>query len=169
MTITGTHANGQPFTIHVTPICKGGSCQMGVGIARVSTPLTAIQDGRTLRINRHGYTVVGVAPPGFQGSTGALREDAWIPLSMDRQVWGGSRFNDFENGVERGLDRLPPADRHVAVQDFLEDFDVRDQPVARGDGRLQQALGIRLVGMGRSHEIHGSVRVDEGHGSLPPA
>jgi predicted permease len=50
--------------------------------------------GRTLRINRHGYTVVGVAPPGFQGSTGTLREDAWIPLSMDRQVWGGSRFNE---------------------------------------------------------------------------
>ena len=43
--ITGVHANGQPFTIEVTPICSNGSCQMGVGIARLATPLTSIQEG----------------------------------------------------------------------------------------------------------------------------
>jgi regulator of sigma E protease len=45
VTITGVHANGQAFTIQVTPICKNGACQMGVGIARIATPLTAIQEG----------------------------------------------------------------------------------------------------------------------------
>jgi membrane-associated protease RseP (regulator of RpoE activity) len=43
--VTGTHADGQPFTITVTPRCSGGSCQMGVGIAKITTPLTAIEDG----------------------------------------------------------------------------------------------------------------------------
>jgi regulator of sigma E protease len=45
VTLTGTHENGQPFTIQVTPSCKNGTCQMGVGIARLTTPLTALQDG----------------------------------------------------------------------------------------------------------------------------
>jgi putative ABC transport system permease protein len=53
--------------------------------------------GRTLQINRHNYTVVGVAPPHFQGCTTGLRDDVWIPLVMDREVWG---FNRLE---ERGI------------------------------------------------------------------
>ena len=45
VTLTGTHSNGQPFSIQVTPACKPKSCQMGVEIARVVTPLTAVTDG----------------------------------------------------------------------------------------------------------------------------
>ena len=37
-----------------------------------------------------------------------------------------------------GLDRVPPIDRRVAVEDLLEDLGVRDQPVAGGDGALQE-------------------------------
>jgi regulator of sigma E protease len=43
--VTGTHANGQAFSVTVTPRCADGACQMGVGIARITTPLTAVQDG----------------------------------------------------------------------------------------------------------------------------
>jgi regulator of sigma E protease len=60
VTITGTHANGQPFTIQVTPICKNGSCQMGVGIARVTTPVTAIQDGVTFPFQATQVIVAGL-------------------------------------------------------------------------------------------------------------
>jgi len=43
--ISGVHANGQGFTSVVTPVCSGGTCQMGVGIARITTPVTAVQEG----------------------------------------------------------------------------------------------------------------------------
>jgi len=43
--VTGTHADGRPFSVTVTPKCSSSGCQMGVGIARITTPLTAIQDG----------------------------------------------------------------------------------------------------------------------------
>ena len=36
--------------------------------------------GRTVPINGHPFTIVGVAPPGFQGTT-VMRSDAWVPLS----------------------------------------------------------------------------------------
>ncbi|HME00962.1 MAG TPA: ABC transporter permease [Terriglobia bacterium] len=43
---------------------------------------------RKIQINRYPYTVVGVAPPGFQGCMPGLRGDIWIPAVMVRAVWG---------------------------------------------------------------------------------
>jgi regulator of sigma E protease len=43
--ISGVHSNGQGFTAVVTPVCGQSGCQMGVGIARITTPLTAVQEG----------------------------------------------------------------------------------------------------------------------------
>jgi predicted permease len=50
--------------------------------------------GRTVQINLHPYTVVGVAPKGFHGCKTGLRADAWIPLGMTNQVWGWPTVDD---------------------------------------------------------------------------
>ena len=50
--------------------------------------------GKTIEINRHSYTIAGVAPRGFQGCKTGLRAEIWIPLGMDRQVWGSTRLDD---------------------------------------------------------------------------
>jgi len=50
--------------------------------------------GKTIQINRRLYTIVGVAPPDFQGCKTGLRADVWIPLGMDQVVWGSSRPED---------------------------------------------------------------------------
>jgi predicted permease len=47
--------------------------------------------GKTIQINRHPYTVVGVAPRDFTGCAPGLRAELWIPVSMDRDVWGFNR------------------------------------------------------------------------------
>ena len=47
--------------------------------------------GKTIQINRHPYTVIGVAPRDFTGCAPGLRAELWIPLSMDRDVWGFAR------------------------------------------------------------------------------
>jgi len=41
---------------------------------------------RTVAIDQHSFTVVGVAPPEFQGSLTGLRMDLWVPLMMQREV-----------------------------------------------------------------------------------
>jgi predicted permease len=56
--------------------------------------------GKEITINRHSFTVIGVAPKGFAGlpgSRGLPRSEFWIPISMFRQVIPGS---------EGGLDLL---------------------------------------------------------------
>lgn len=50
--------------------------------------------GKTIGVNLRSYTIIGVAPPGFQGCLPGLRQDVWIPLIMDRYVWGSNRPAD---------------------------------------------------------------------------
>jgi len=42
--------------------------------------------GRTIFLNKHPYTVIGVAPAAFQGTMTGLRADLWVPVVMEREV-----------------------------------------------------------------------------------
>ncbi len=42
--------------------------------------------GQTLPINSRDYTIVGVAPPPFQGSNTGLRMDLWLPIMLVTQL-----------------------------------------------------------------------------------
>jgi predicted permease len=42
--------------------------------------------GRTVQVNRHLFTVIGVAPARFTGIYGGMAESAWIPLSATRSL-----------------------------------------------------------------------------------
>jgi predicted permease len=64
--------------------------------------------GKTIQINLHPYTVVGVAPKGFQGCKTGLRSDIWIPLGMDKQVWGSTRIENRDGLWLNVLGRLAP-------------------------------------------------------------
>jgi len=71
--------------------------------------------GRTIQINRHLYTIVGVAPPDFQGCKTGLRADVWIPLGMDKFVWGWNRPEDRGTFWLNVLGKLKPGvDRRQA-------------------------------------------------------
>ncbi len=48
--------------------------------------------GRSIEINRHSYTIVGVTPERFQGSQTGLSPDLWIPLSMTPQLVPGENI-----------------------------------------------------------------------------
>jgi predicted permease len=47
--------------------------------------------GRTISLNRHPLTIVGVAPAGFHGHVGIVRSDVWVPLSLAPTLTGGER------------------------------------------------------------------------------
>ena len=45
--------------------------------------------GSTIPLNAHPYTIVGVAPPEFQGSFTGLRAEIWVPVMMAPQLIPG--------------------------------------------------------------------------------
>jgi predicted permease len=71
--------------------------------------------GKTIQINRRLYTIVGVAPPDFQGCKTGLRTDVWIPLGMEPFVWGPNRPEDRGAFWLQVLGKLKPGvDRRQA-------------------------------------------------------
>ena len=64
--------------------------------------------GKSLEVNRRLYTVVGVAPPKFQGVKTGTGTDLWIPLSEYGLVFGGDQLESRDSAVLQVLGRLKP-------------------------------------------------------------
>jgi len=75
--------------------------------------------GKSIDINLHTYTVVGVAPKGFQGCKTGLRADIWIPLGMTQQVWGWSPWEDRGISWLQLLGAMRPGVDHRQVESEL--------------------------------------------------
>lgn len=75
--------------------------------------------GKSIQINLHPYTVVGVAPKGFIGCKTGLRSDVWLPLGMDKAVWGSNRIRERETPWLNVLGRLAPGVDHVQAESEL--------------------------------------------------
>jgi predicted permease len=54
--------------------------------------------GRTVALNGRPFTIVGIAPPGFHGSSAALRLDVFLPMTMQPAVMAGDRLVQRGNG-----------------------------------------------------------------------
>jgi predicted permease len=72
--------------------------------------------GRSIRVNGSPYTVIGVAPSEFKGSSPVLRTDAWVPLMMQEHIRPGrSLLENPSAGWLELIGRLAPgASRQAA-------------------------------------------------------
>lgn len=64
--------------------------------------------GKTVRINRLPYTVLGVAPPGFHGTEVIFRPDLWVPMMMQAQIEGRSWLEVRNTSNTMVIGRLRP-------------------------------------------------------------
>ena len=55
--------------------------------------------GRPVEINKHPFTILGVAPEGFHGAEMALWPDAWVPMVNEQQA---EAFNFLTNRMSHG-------------------------------------------------------------------
>jgi predicted permease len=57
--------------------------------------------GRVVRLNKHDFTIVGVTPPGFQGTLLFISPDFFMPIVNKSQVAAGFDLN--ERGNDQGI------------------------------------------------------------------
>ena len=48
--------------------------------------------GRHILLNRHPYTVIGIAPAAFAGTITGLRFDLYVPLTMQASLTGNAQW-----------------------------------------------------------------------------
>ncbi len=86
--------------------------------------------GRAIEINRQLYTIVGVAPPAFEGCKTGLRTDLWIPLVMVQTVWKWDPIPRRDTSWLQLVGRLRPgvsrrearADLSLLMHRIVEEF-----------------------------------------------
>lgn len=65
--------------------------------------------GRTIKLNQHDYTVIGVAPASFLGSLNGLAFDVWVPIGTNAQLLGSLQWlNSRSWRALHALGRLAP-------------------------------------------------------------
>src|SRR4029077_19951616 len=64
--------------------------------------------GKTIRINALSYTVLGVAPPGFQGTELFYQPEIWVPMMMQPQIEGRSWLDNRNTFNSMLIGRLKP-------------------------------------------------------------
>ena len=64
--------------------------------------------GRAIGLNGQTFTVVGVAPPGFQGAMNGLAMDLWVPVTMQGVLSGRSTLESRGSGWLVAIGRKRP-------------------------------------------------------------
>ena len=122
--------------------------------------------GKTVQLNGHPFTVVGVANDEFTGAKWAIGMKFWVPLMMKQQVTGGS--SEWMTNAQRGnhwlelMGRLKPgvtkeqaSAAMTAVADRLE----KEYPAARNKSVMVKVVDERE---GRWNDLAGVVRLSSG-------
>jgi predicted permease len=110
--------------------------------------------GRPIRLNRETWTVIGVAPDGFQHVGGDYRSplqgetvDVWAPLELDREE-DALRYYHFTNAVARIREGFTPAQSRAELEQLAEAYRGR-YPKAGSWGVRMEPLLSEVTGRSR--------------------
>jgi predicted permease len=98
--------------------------------------------GRIVQVNKHPFTILGVAPPEFRGTLAFVFPDFWVPLVNQEQVEGLNVLNQRGNrGLLMVLGHLKPGvttSQAVADLDSVGSFLEKAYP--KDDGQMTFSL-----------------------------
>ncbi len=116
--------------------------------------------GRTITLHRQRYTMIGVAPAGFNGMTEMFRTDVWLPLSMlsqARPMFAPSLSNRHDQ-LFGAIGRLKPgvalAQARVALEAINQQLERAEPPPATRQRDPNEDRSLKLdhpQGIGLPH------------------
>jgi predicted permease len=106
--------------------------------------------GRTVRVNRHELTIVGVAPPEFWGTVPGLALEIWVPFVMAPELNGQGEWL-LNSRIERQLwvtARLKPG---VSTEQARAEAVILARQIARTDPRASEGFSATVLPVWKSH------------------
>ncbi len=99
--------------------------------------------GKTVTINGHGFTIVGIAPASFRGTELGMAPDVWVPMMMQAQAMPGREWLKPRGiGWLRVVGRLKPG---VSVAQARAEMETLGAQLKREHPDANEAFGIAVV------------------------
>ena len=98
--------------------------------------------GETVELNKHPFTVVGVAPAKFQGTERFVWPDYWMPMVNEQQVEGWDSLHSRTSTTLTVIGRLKPG---VTPQQATEDLNAIAGELAKEYPETDDGQPLRLI------------------------
>ena len=104
--------------------------------------------GKTVDLNKHPFTVIGVASEGFHGTERFVWPDYWIPILNQQQVEGDSSLQDRASVSLTVVGRLKPGVTSAQATDNLNAIvaEMAKEHPDTEDGQLLRLIHPGLIG-----------------------
>jgi predicted permease len=110
--------------------------------------------GRTIRLNRTPFTIVGVAPHGFRGTELFYQPDIWVPMMMEPQIEVGNPWLENRNTFNTWVaGRLKPGITAGAAEADLNGVAAQ---LAREYPRINEGMRVKLTKPGLAGDLLGA-------------
>lgn len=106
--------------------------------------------GKTIRVNQHELTVVGVAPPEFRGAVAGLAFDLWVPFMMHPELQGVGEWMLRDRGTRQliCIARLKPG---VTLAQARAETAGLARHIAQAEPGTNQGISATLLPLWKSH------------------
>ena len=99
--------------------------------------------GTTVELNRHPFTVLGVAPAQFHGTERFVWPEYWLPMVNEGQIEGGYDYLHSRLGLSvTVVGRLKPG---VSPDSAAEDLNAIAASLAKEFPKTDRGVGLRLI------------------------
>ena len=130
-------------------------------MARIQRPYVVLSDalwrsafhadpgvvGTTVELNKHPFTVVGVAPARFHGTERFVWPDYWMPMANEEQVEGSDYLHSRTSVAVTVIGRLKPG---VTPQQATENLNAIAAELAKEYPETDDGQPLRLIHPGLS-------------------
>jgi len=104
--------------------------------------------GRTIQINRHDFTVVGIAPRNFQGTIVGIAPDFWVPMMMQPVVLPGESLENRSPTFLHLMGRLKPG---VSIAQAQANLSSLAQNIAHEYPASSRDIGVAVEPISKAH------------------
>lgn len=102
--------------------------------------------GRTVILNRHEFTIIGVAPASFAGTIGGLRFDLWVPIMM-RSVLMGSNDNWIRDRGDHSFHMIGRLASDAGIVQANAEIETQATSIASAYPTTHQGMSAAVLGL----------------------